>query len=1510
MHARHARRGVTIGLALILAAVVAWASIYLGGGIGSSSGRATDDDRDWEKVLAAASGDPLILAAIQTKANENRVMRGDPEALAAFDTTQPIGALTTLPAQGDPIKGTFSPVVDWPLVGIHAVLTPDGRVLTYGTTTAGIRTAFYVYDIWDPLLGLDIESHTTLPNTTEVDIFCNAQLLLPDGNIEMWGGDVLNLSTGKSSLLPNDDSTVFRPLENTLVKTGKMFRKRWYATATTLPSGEVYIQGGDGGGDFPEVRTSTGNFRLLTGASTTYLGTLYPRNFLAPDGNIFGTRYEEMYRVAPSGDGFLTPLGRYTPSNMGASSTAVMFRPGRILQTGGGYDTQFASPDAHVININQPTPVVQAVASPIHRRHWATSTMLPDGRVFLSGGSVADNDPVNGVAYTSELYDPVANTWSEGAIAQRMRLYHSTTLLLPDATVLTLGGGANGPELNLNAEIYYPGYLFNADGTPASRPIISTSPMSANPGATLVIGTPDPARITRVTLLKTGSATHSFDMDQRFLELPFTVAGNALNASLPANAFETPPGFYMVFVFNDQGVPSEAAMLRINVPAPASLTVNKVVMNNDGGNKTATDFAFSVNGGAPVAFEADGSNTLIVSAGAYSVTEPAVAGYAASFANCSGLVLAAGDSATCTITNNDIALPALSTTAETSKAVYTAGETVTLTARVLNNGAPVAGAAVNFNALKPNLVNRVILNATTNSSGVATASFVSGTGPSSIGTYQLTVTATSGSLTAQAFASFDVLTNPPTQPATLTVTKVVVNDDGGSRVASEFSFSVNGATPVTFESDGSNTLSVPAGTYTITEPAVAGYAASLSNCSGVVLASGGSATCTITNNDQVPTQPATLTISKVVVNDDGGDEVASNFSFSVNGAAPVAFEADGSNTLSVPAGTYAVTEPAVAGYAASLSNCSNLVLASGGSATCTITNNDQAPATLTINKVVVNDDGGTGVASNFSFSVNGAAPVAFEADGSNTLSVPAGTYTVTEPAVAGYAASFANCSGVVLASGASATCTITNNDTVAPAFSATVETSKPVYKTGETVTMTARVFNNGVPVTGAQVNFNALKPNGGSRVILNATTNSSGTATASFVSGTGQSSIGTYQLTVTATSGGLTAQAFTTFDVLKNPPTSPATLTINKVVMNDDGGTKVASNFRFSVNGAKPVAFEADGSNTLSVSAGTYTITEPAVAGYAASFANCSGIVLASGGSATCTITNNDQAPTLPATLTVSKAVVNDDGGTRAASNFSFSVNGAAPVAFEADGSNALSVPAGTYTITEPAVAGYTASYANCSGVVLASGGSATCTITNNDQAPTLPATLTVSKVVVNDDGGTGVASSFSFSVNGATPVVFEADGSNTLSVPAGTYTITEPTVAGYVASFANCSGVALASGGSATCTITNNDTVAPAFSVTVETSKPVYIRGETVTMTARVFNNGVSVENAQVNFDALKPNLVNRVILNAVTNSSGIATVSFVSGTGPSSIGTYQLTVTATSGGLTAQAFATFVVQ
>ena len=182
-------------------------------------------------------------------------------------------------------------------------------------------------------------------------------------------------------------------------------------------------------------------------------------------------------------------------------------------------------------------------------------------------------------------------------------------------------------------------------------------------------------------------------------------------------------------------------------------------------------------------------------------------------------------------------------------------------------------------------------------------------------------------------------------------------------------------------------------------------------------------------------------------------------------------------------------------------------------------------------------------------------------------------------------------------------------------------------------------------------------------------------------------------------------------------------------MINDNGGTKPSADFSFRVNGGTATPFEADGQNDLTVDAGTYSVTEPAAAGYTTTYDNCDDLALANGATTTCTITNDDQ----PAKLIVKKIVVNDNGGTKAAADFTFKVNGGTATAFEADGQNDLTVDAGTYTVTEPAAAGYTASYDNCNELALANGATATCTITNDDQ----PAKLIVKKIVINDNGGT-----------------------------------------------------------------------------------------------------------------------------------------------------------------------------
>ena len=222
----------------------------------------------------------------------------------------------------------------------------------------------------------------------------------------------------------------------------------------------------------------------------------------------------------------------------------------------------------------------------------------------------------------------------------------------------------------------------------------------------------------------------------------------------------------------------------------------------------------------------------------------------------------------------------------------------------------------------------------------------------------------------------------------------------------------------------------------------------------VSIQSGKVTTCTFT--DQL--QTGTLIVKKLVVNDNGGTLEADDFSFQVNNGTATSFVSDpdvtptdplkGKNTLTLSAGTtFSVTEPEVAGYSTNLSGCTGTVVA-GQTATCTITNNDQA-ATLIVKKLVVNDNGGTLEADDFSFQVNNGTATSFVTDpdvtptdplkGKNTLTVSAGSYTVTEPAVSGYGTTYDNCSNVVIANGGTATCTITNNDQKASPTGTTVQ---------------------------------------------------------------------------------------------------------------------------------------------------------------------------------------------------------------------------------------------------------------------------------------------------------------------------------------------------------------------------------------------------------------------------------------------------------------------------------------
>ncbi len=182
---------------------------------------------------------------------------------------------------------------------------------------------------------------------------------------------------------------------------------------------------------------------------------------------------------------------------------------------------------------------------------------------MLSGGSAVYNE-LQGVSYTAEIWDPHTGQWTLVADEAMPRLYHSTTMLMADGTVLSLAGGAPGPVANLNGQTYQPGYLFDDNGNAAVRPVIVDAPGKVLPGQQFVMHVDNPAEVQTLALMGFGAVTHAFDMASNRIELAFTVqADGSLLVTLPPNSNVLTPGYWMLFAVTAEGTPSIAATMQV-----------------------------------------------------------------------------------------------------------------------------------------------------------------------------------------------------------------------------------------------------------------------------------------------------------------------------------------------------------------------------------------------------------------------------------------------------------------------------------------------------------------------------------------------------------------------------------------------------------------------------------------------------------------------------------------------------------------------------------------------------------------------------------------------------------------------------------------------------------------------------------------------------------------------------------------------------------------------------------
>ena len=471
--------------------------------------------------------------------------------------------------------GRWGPVFELPNVAIHMHVLPNGKVLFWGRRdhpTGSMHEHGCTPYIWDSRTGELISTpQPKRANGSKINLFCAGHAFLPDGRLLVVGGHV----TDGHGL---DQACVYDYRTNIWTALPVMNERRWYPTVTVLSDGTVLVSSGsykDNGrvviNDVPQIWdghqwTSDARFTGLP---------LYPCMHVAPSGQVFASGSNAktpMHNTNGQGAWTALPWSQGVRQNGDPQyGPSVMYDAGKVIHIGGNHDwnTDVPTAAAEVINLCANPPAWREIADMHFPRRQHNATILADGSVLVTGGTRGPgfNDLSPGkLVHVAELWNPVTEEWKKLAAEDIDRCYHATTVLLPDATVLSAGGGefAHGNEPNnpkdshRNAQIFHPPYLFHGP-----RPKITSAPEKIAYGETfsLKITGPD---IGKVTWIRLPSVTHGSDQSQCISVLKFRCHNGSLTITAPERPENCPPGHYMLFVLSKTGVPSPARIIRIS----------------------------------------------------------------------------------------------------------------------------------------------------------------------------------------------------------------------------------------------------------------------------------------------------------------------------------------------------------------------------------------------------------------------------------------------------------------------------------------------------------------------------------------------------------------------------------------------------------------------------------------------------------------------------------------------------------------------------------------------------------------------------------------------------------------------------------------------------------------------------------------------------------------------------------------------------------------------------------
>ena len=407
-------------------------------------------------------------------------------------------------------------------------------------------------------------------------------LLGPQANTELYGvGTAMTLQ--KQNFFGTNDAYIYNVKEEKFVKVNSMNYARWYPTLAEMGNGmDMAMSGLNNVG---QITMNSESFNPSTNTWTVGPSRgfpTYPATFLTESGQLFFTGSNSGYGPSTAAwrtPGFwnvntnvFTPVpGIRDPEDL-ETSASVLLPPAQkqtfmVLGGGGVGQSNLSTARTALIDTSAPNPHWVQGPNLAEPTRYPITVLLPNDEVLVTGGSKYYRGMHGSDNRDTRIYNVATNSFSWAANSITGRDYHSGGILLPNGSVLTLGGNplfgnkqdTEPQTFNQEIDVYYPPYMFQG-----GRPAIESAPQVMDPARSYLVKVNDPASIQYLRLMRPDNPTHVTDVNARSIAVSFTQAGNGyLRITIPSNSNVIPPSYYMLFAVNGKGVPSAGYWIQV-----------------------------------------------------------------------------------------------------------------------------------------------------------------------------------------------------------------------------------------------------------------------------------------------------------------------------------------------------------------------------------------------------------------------------------------------------------------------------------------------------------------------------------------------------------------------------------------------------------------------------------------------------------------------------------------------------------------------------------------------------------------------------------------------------------------------------------------------------------------------------------------------------------------------------------------------------------------------------------